>query len=442
MSNEHELTIGTGTGQAAMGMYKVAIVDGKTKKVKWEQKEWRHNLILNSGMLMVASRTWADCCRACYAGVGSGQQTYDSGTDVASSDGAGNLTSVGATINFTTFANGDCILMDDGTQAYITARPGANAATITPDAGIASQQFTVLKTTLTGLFGNVKRYSAYLPNSPHCVTTRNGNVVAMRRTFDFADETGGVVITEIGLSENTTFGSATMWGSSAGLTLFSHIVLPVALSLSSGDSLRVIYQLQVTILPWPSTYSVNTPSIPAPWPVLPSTTLQGTGGLVNLGISGVAASGATTAALDSYANEPSAIYGTSYTGMPWDQYYTMWVDKTRKGFAWSWPAYGIARTGYERALKSQGAVANTTYVGLTYQHDKVCVWGVAEANNDTWGGIAAIGFGYFRSSLYGSYDPTVHCGYYFEFDEDQTKTNIQKLTLRITYSWSRTLTVD
>jgi len=441
MSNERELTIGTGTSQGAMGMYKVAIVDGKTKKVKWEQKEWRHNLILNSGMLMVATRTWADCCRVCFAGLGSTQQTYDSGTDVASSDGAGNLTSVGATIDFTTFANGDSILMDDGTQAYITARPSANTATIVPDLGIASQQFTVLKTTLTGLSGNVKRYSAYLQNSPHCVTTRNGNVVAMRRTFDFADETGGVTITEIGLTENTTFGSSTVWGAGSP-TLFSRIVLPFALALTSGDSLRVIYQLQVTILPWPSTYSVNTPTI-TNWPVAPSTTLQGTGGLVNLGISGVRFDGATTVALDSYANEPAAINGTSYTGIPWDQYYTMWVDKTRKGFAWSWPAYGITRqTTYQRALKSVGAVTNTTYVGLTYQHDKVCVWGVGEANNDTWGSITAIGFGYYRSSLYGDYDPTVHCGYYFEFDEDQTKTNIQKLTLRITYSWSRTLTVD
>jgi hypothetical protein len=67
---------------------------------------------------------------------------------------------------------------------------------------------------------------------------------------------------------------------------------------------------------------------------------------------------------------------------------------------------------------------------------------VGEANNDTWGGIAAVGFGYYRSHLSGDSDPTVACGYYFEFDEDQTKTNIQKLTLRITYSWSRTLTVD
>jgi ABC-type amino acid transport substrate-binding protein len=39
-----------GVHQQLQGFYKIAIVNGSTKEVVWEQKEWKKNLILNQGM--------------------------------------------------------------------------------------------------------------------------------------------------------------------------------------------------------------------------------------------------------------------------------------------------------------------------------------------------------------------------------------------------------
>jgi hypothetical protein len=427
MSKEQVIEVAA-VSQTACGMYRVAIVDSKTGQIKWEMPEWRHNLILNSGMEMVATNAWVKCISNCYAGTSSTSNYKDSGTDTAASDASGNVTSVGATVDFTTFANGDCILWDDGSQGRITSRPTANTCTIVPapgGSGISSGFFTVLKTSNRKLYANTAHNSSLLPNSPNSIAQRIGNLLTSRFTFDFPSEVGPVTYNEIGLTANS--------GTPASNPdMFSRIVLPAPVILGVGDSLRVIYQLQLTVAqtdPVPVTPTISG------WPVAPAITTSGTFALVEVGLSAANTAATSSAnavtsfsASSQLSNEPSSIAGNYY----------FWVDKTRLGFGFSWPSPGTDRSA-TRLLSDyeQGAISHQDFSALTYFVVKEATWAIATANVDSWGNVKAVGFGYSFFT-----EPSIRCGSYFEFDQDQTKTNVQKLTLRFKYSWSRVLTID
>jgi hypothetical protein len=421
-------------------MYRIGIVDGKTHKVKY-MSPWRHNLILNSGMYAVATNTWMSCCRYCYLGGGSTASNYeDSSTDTAASDASGNVTSVGVNIDFTTFADGDCILFDDGSQGRITSRPTANSCTIVPEpggAGIASQEFTVLRTSRTQLTGTVlKKVSTYLAGVPnqqinliHNATT---SVITNRQTYDFAAEVGAVTYNEIGI----TWSSVTP---PASPILFSRVVLPVPLVLGAGDYARVVYQLSVTISP--TNIVTTTPDFDNDG--TPETG-DGDDKLYNLGLSVVKIGNTAVgyaneepySASDSYSNEPCMV-GLYATGTE-NPLYTMWVSYVAGAHSGTYPNAGSA-WGLNFIVPQLLATTteNLFASGLTYSHNKVSAWTIGQANTSP---IGAFGIGMYNSGddLY----PTVYAGLVHIYSPLRTKLNTQTLTLRIKYSWSRTLTID
>lgn len=433
-----DLKINAHVGQTAMGRYKVAICDGKTRQVKWEMPDFKPNLILNGGLEQVASYHWVQCMTYAYAGDDGTANYLDSGTDTASSDASGNVTSVGSTIDFTTdAANGDCILWDSGETGRITSRPTANTCTIVPApaGGISSGEFTVLYTSRTQLVSPVAQCSSYLSGNPHQLAQRISNTIINRNTYDFPVEVGSVTYREVGVSPiDATPPSAA--------AMFSRIVLDSPISLSAGEYLRLVYQLEITISPIVATAAA--PAITG-WPVSPATGTDGDYALYNVGLGVVNTANATVGltnirtTFDSYANEPASMLSDPNIS---PGSYRMWVSNVRNGFGTlSWPENATARS-YVLATNVTGQITDTDFTALTYSQVKSAKWAIGEANLDTYGYIRSMGFGYYSTAIGQEADPTESVGFLFEFDEDQTKTNIQTMLLSIKYSWSRTLTID
>jgi hypothetical protein len=426
MSINKTITV-RGPAQVATGMYKVAIVDGKTNKVKWEMPEFKPNLILNSGLAAIATNTWMQCMNWCYAATGTADPNYlDSGATTAASTLAGVVNLSGGSVDTSTVVAGDCILWDTGEQGRITTVSTPTSFIIDPapgGAGIPAAEFTFCYTTRTTFTGtNAKKCTSYLTGNPNQVSYRIGNVVTSRNTYDFNVEGGSVTYTQIGI----TYHSVTP---PAAATLFSRIVLSPALTLGSGDYLRVVYQLAVTITPTGEVAS--SPTITG-WP----SDTAGIGRLYNVGLSTVNATSSagglsgSTGYLDSWANEPSSILPTYNIG-------TMWVSFTKLGHTGSWPEYGDSRTIVLAATNTIESASTTTF---TYSHLKVGTWAIGSAN----GVIRAVGFGLEGGWWPGYVPASTYAGFIFEFDNDadHTKLNTQVLTLRIKYSWGRTLTID
>jgi len=428
-------------GQCATGMYKVLIMDSKTGQPKYES-EWKHNLILNQGLSHVSKYVWMECMSYCYAGDGTTANYSDSSTDTANCTVAGTVNSIGSTIDFTTFVNGDCILWDDGSQGYITSRPNANQAIVTgfPPAGVPYQEFSVLKTSRTIFSGNcLKKVSSYLTGGSaqiadvvHNATT---SVYRNRRTYDFAVEAVPVTYNEIGLSPESKTPPITPAHANQP-KLFSRIVLSPGLSLDAGDYLRVVYQLSITLGPTnevAGAVAFDNDGSPESW--------TGYGRLYNNGLSMVATSSASVGGyttFDSYANEPSIVAGASYT---------MWVSYVQGGsggghHAGSFPEDGSVRgSNFVAPSLTNTTTENLYESGLTYSLNKMAQWAIGQANTSP---IRSMGFGHTVNIIGTLIYPTVELGFCFIFDDavGHWKLNTQVLTLRIKYSWSRTLTID
>jgi len=432
--------------QVATGMYRVGIVDGKTHEVKY-MSPWRHNLILNSGMYSVASRYWIQNIVYCFAGYGTDPNAYDSGTDVAISDAAGVVTATGSTIDFTTHSVGDSILWDTGEQGRIIAIGSPGGCVISTEyaspSGIPSGQFTLLKTSRSKLTGTVPicgRASSYLSGVPNQLVTyshnANDSVITNRQTYDFPAVTNpaGETFGEIGLSWADMPGSGP-WLIAAQPQLFSRIVIPGTLTLAQGDYLRVVYQLSITISPT----SVQVTSMPfdndgTPESWTGESKLYTVGlSIVNVGNAAVGSSCYTVRANESYANEPAYVGG---------DHITLWVSFVKGVHTGTFPNFGDAgrEDSYTQGPSLVGTSnANLYALGLTYSQEKTGTWAIGQVNSST---IKSFGIGYANVINFTTIYPSINVGILNIFDSGHQKLNTQTLTLKVRYSWSRTLTID
>lgn len=229
----------------ARGRYQISVINPKGEVV--EQRPWQSNLILDQGMDQLDTRRWNQVMLYCAAGTGT-TATKDildgdwsrSGTTVTSSGSSYTLTSgdVGKWIRFA-----------DGTQAKITAYVSATQVTTANHSGtVAAQGATLYRANQTGLTTEVKRSSTYPdyqdPDLSWSNTTRYNETTGeytLRRTFDFSAETGSVNYTEVGVSPTV----------SAGANLFSRILIDGVVAVTSGNQLRVRYELTITTSPLP-----------------------------------------------------------------------------------------------------------------------------------------------------------------------------------------------
>lgn len=152
-----------------------------------------------------------------------------------------------------------------------------------------------------GLGSETRRSITYLTGAGNCGYSDVGSTRTLLRTFEFPTETSPVNYTELGWS----------YSESAGSNLFSRTLISGGtVSLVSGQSLRVVYSLSITVSP--STDTTQSMSVSG-WPVLPATGTE-----VTWRIQG----GDTFSQVDTFGNSQKG-----YIEPGWRQPYYNYYDK-------------------------------------------------------------------------------------------------------------------
>jgi hypothetical protein len=387
-------------GQTAKGRVRIQVVDSKTGRVK-RDNGWQKNLILNTGLDMIAVRTWADCFTHCAVSTGTTATQVDSGTTTAERAAAVVTLSGGSFV----FANGDVgntIKWASGEVARITVFTSTTQVTVATSGTIAAGLFTLYRTNQTGLAVNETktRTNTYLTGTGNCGTTytaATGNMV-MRRTYDFTAEAGAVTYTEVGISYTGTIASN---------NLFSRILLSPSVTLDIDDQLRVIYELDITQTPC------------APRSVAPTitgwgSTTPGNEMMENYGLYYVNTSGVTASDPASGTSEPSFAR-------------QIWISDSTAGLQ-SVPSVSVAVTGRTGTTFKNKAATLSTYAASAFTRNKSISFTTTEGNMS---GIKSIVQGHISGNSYP--------GLAFLLDNAQEKLNTKTLSLIFTYTWGRTL---
>jgi hypothetical protein len=393
--------------QAARGLYRVEVVDARTKEVVWAQKDWGRNMILNNGMDHVATTVWCECFTYGIAGTGVTPTNRISSEVTADQSG----TAVTATVGSFTFTSGDIANMikwDSGQEARITGYTSGQSVTVTTSQSVPSGPFTVYHTNQTGLTAEVKRSINYLTGAPYTQNSIDLPTATLknRRTYDFTVESGTVNYTEVGVG----------WASTGGSTTFSRILLPSAIPVGSGQQLRLVYELQITLAP--STAQALSAAVSG-WPVAPSVNTDATQQIQVPGLSLVHTNGVTITATGGMANEPSRYANNCHVFCS--------ANST---------AFAAFNTSVSRNTAGWGSAVTvlSAYVPLSFMLDKTGTI-IVSAGNMT--NIRTIGIGDYAWN--GNQDPVTYPPFVVLFAQDQTKANTQTLTLTFRSSWSRTL---
>ena len=395
-----------GVGQQAEGLYKVMVVESATDKVVYES-EWQKNLILNQGMDEVAARLWCALFTYGICGTGTQPNSITSGGDTAAQVGT-TVTRTGSTIDFNTDATvGDMIKWSTNEEARITSITSAGIVEVTPSQAVTDTTFTIWKTARVGLQVEVKRSNTYLAGAGNCETLLSVATLQNRRTYDFSVESGDATYTEVGVG----------WASSAASTVFSRILLNTPVSLVSGQRLRLVYQLNVTLSPSASTSKTLSVS---GW-----TGNTGAECIQNLNISNVSSAGATNVYSFGNALDPASTNSLTAGRM-------FCVSTNSSALA----AFGSAANRTTTAYMCSAAPTNASYVAGSHQLDVSSTFAVADAVSAS---IRSVMLGY-RSSGSGYYPyDTGRQSFTFLFDSAHEKTNTQTLSFTVRFTWSRVL---
>lgn len=196
----------------------------------------KKNLILDSGLDLVASNPWAYLTLYAAAGTGTDPVRRDTGAINLSRSG----TTVTADAGFFEAADvGRLIKFDSGEEMYVTAYTDTTHVEVDQSGTIAAGPGTVWYVNRTGLAAETKRTNTYGSNSGDNETTYVGGTFTMKRTFVFAAEAGSVTYNEIGWSPINTSGN----------NLFGMDIISGGASLSAGQQLQVVVQLSITLSP-------------------------------------------------------------------------------------------------------------------------------------------------------------------------------------------------
>jgi hypothetical protein len=229
----------------------------------------------------------------------------------------------------------------------------------------------------------------------------------MWRTYDFSVEVSPTIYNEAAVSWAATIGS--------GNSVLNRIVFPLPVTVNASQKLRLYYQLNVMLAP---TASAPRPNVTVTgWPVGPSTNTNGSESIQYLspsyGISSINADGTIYANGNRSALEPS------------DNNSGIFISTNSASLA----TYG---TGIGRATGETWAVnilTNGPYITGSYTLAKTATFSAVSFNASN---LRSMGLGATGGAASQNY-------YAFVFDQPQTKTNTQTLTLSFVYSWGRVL---
>lgn len=275
MSDTQEVILVRDFGSKARGQFKCRVYNNDMS-LAYEDPKWHNNLILDSGLDKVAHMPWAQTFQWCVAGTGSlPTKVFPTDSTVVTFAG-GSASLSGGTFTFSNI--GSLIYCSaSGVYAKIISTSSATQALTTFTGSATNQQFGIYNIQQTNLQAPYSMNMMYDSGSGLCGTTVSGSTVSMYRTFIFYMENTPVTYTELGFLD-----------SPASTTLFSRVILPTPLQLSAGQFLSVSYQLNVTLTPNVPTAKSTTIT---GWPILPSTTTDGTESLQRYGIAVVGTDG-------------------------------------------------------------------------------------------------------------------------------------------------------
>ena len=421
MNNEYKVE-GANIGIGLQGFYKVQIVNSTTKEITVDY-DWHKNLILNSGMDIIAGSQLGNLNGIGICGTGSRPNSISGGTSTITQSGmtaslydqSGLPDFTSSYSTYTSSVNvGDVILYTNNSQSNVVSIiDGYNIGvdqSYTISVGDA-QTFTIWKTSQRDLEGESKRTATLLTGTGNCGTTIVSNVVIYRRTFDFSVETVSQNYTEVGVSWTLT--------KATGST-FSRILLPAPITIGIGFQLRLIHDLHIIFTPDSPQYF--TASISG-WPVSPATNTIATQSLQNINVSTVDTSGGTGG--DGYSSEPCAVHG--YDG-----------NLIVSGLSVTSASLSSVGTAVTRD-STLGATLNGTispYVLGSYTLYKTCNFDLNTGNSANIRSLifGTVGFLSGNSMWNGKYQSLA-----VVFDQPQTKLNTQIMSVVWKWSWSRVL---
>lgn len=449
---------GSSVGHSLSGKYKLAVLD-RNDNIVWEQKDWAKNLILNQGMEALApgslptkgvcfANVFSVACMGDGARYNSIQVGYVAtegsascaGSTVTFFPGSSGLTNLTASTG-NGYANavevGDMIKFNGGTEVRVLALNAGDTATVTPSATVnPAEPFTIWKTSQAGL-QSVLHYAGsgrYYAGVNYCGTTTTVPVVAERRTWDFAYETSSVTVREVGVgwSSNNNANLASDGFGGGGTTnqscVFSRVLLPTTTSLSSGQKLRLIYELDITLSPSVTTGSVTnigfgipfTASIGGsnPWPVSPSgsTVISSSGGYYNIQTYNI-----------SYSDTNGNTQASNGYLDPCNNVVLFWSDSAATLVA----TPGSLGAGSNNRVTTYDTVTATSdpYTALSWTCTKTGVFAASA------GSFNIRSFGIQISSNGSPSQQSFACLFF----QPQQKTTVQTLSLTFQYAWGRTL---
>jgi len=429
--------------QTIEGFYKVSVLDTNNNIIS-EPFDLQKNLIVNNGMDGIYGTTYANMFTVADCGTGRRWNYVDSNGSKATANGAGTVTLVtptpggglpafdnaffgGADQYPTASQSGDMIKFDTGEEARILSVT-PTTLTVTPTnilIGLPGQEFTIWKTSQTSLQIHQKYAAAsgisdssIATGWPYTGTAVSGNIIYMRRAFDFPKHTGGD-----GLIKYIEIGVRSGSGAIPNV-LFSRVRLPNSVSVDVGQRLRLYYELQVTFQP---TQSVGRDDITViGWSnTNASESIQyfNNGNVPYMGSSYVDTNGNASgyallepaASTDSVNGGLAAFISTSTASV---QPFESAVNRT---------ASGVSSTTLPGTTK-------LAYSNLSFVCDRF--YNVTQAN---YSNIGSMGFGLY-STLH-NYNPASANNqvYVMVFNRTQSKSSNQRLELDWRITWGRVL---
>lgn len=443
--SRYKVQDGPGVGILLSGNYKLQVIDPHTGAIV-EDRPWKKNLILNSGMNALAGNVRiADCGAAAIVGSGSRPNSFGSG--VSSITQSGNLVYLynngGHITDFTTASSsytnivqlGDVLEYANFSRSFVTAIIDSRLIQVRETYSIDvsdAQTFTLWKTSQSNLEMESKRNSSYWVGSSSLVGWNCGsqfldNRIVSRRTYQFPAENGNNTYTEMGVSWTGTKGASSS---------FARALIDPPVYMPNEFILRLVHEITASYTPnyeryitasiqnWPhpegvATDTYATESIqslyPAGWGIASSIDTNGNAG----------GFGVLEPYGDRYSSGNPTLWGNSCFASTASQslaYYTSSKSWTTQSGMW------MSTSDFKCA-----------YVQNSFEIFKSCSFDITNAVSDRiWVVGVGLDFYSFPSISTQPYELWAN-GILLRFNSPQKKSSEQKLFLVWRWAWDRVL---
>lgn len=365
-------------------IYETQILDGKTGAVI-KRNAPKRNLILDSGLNKIATKSWWEVFGRCYLGSGTTPTKRDSGAITITISGGVATASAGY---FEAADVGRLLKLDSGQEAYINAFTSTTEVSLSGASDDAASEATIWYVNETTHGNNLVSTTNTSGDSGDVTSSWDGSKIEHKRTFVFPAETEARTYREIGWSD--------------GGSLFGRDLIPGGGdSIAPGQQYKVVVRLQVT----PSPLS----QVPTADVGLGGWNTEGDAILMNL--------------YQGFHGAGSAVTRSAVEVL--DPCYSTGREVILREDNFSLPAAPATSYGLDFGSYQKAGVSKAAYVTNSFELVETAVFGTGSGNGTFYG--MQLGRTY-NSANYG-----------LKFDNPQTKDSDHKLTIAFKWSWGRTL---